>query len=208
LARSARKAGAVLIFDEIFTGLGRTGDLFACDHEGVLPDLLCVGKGLGGGLPLSACLGPIEVMDAWPPSAGEALHTSTFLGNPLACASGLALLREVEDQGLVKRSAEMGARLLRGLMTGLDGIPGVAEVRGRGLFVGVELADPETLSPLEGTAVMLAEEALRKGIIVLPAGAQGNVLELTPPLVITREQLDWVVPELVQLIGEVVEFSR
>ncbi len=208
LARSAREAGAVLIFDEIFTGLGRTGELFACAHEGVLPDLLCVGKGLGGGLPLSACLGPPEVMDAWPPSEGEALHTSTFLGNPLACASGLALLREVEDRGLVTRSAELGAVLLQGLRSGLGSIPEIAEVRGRGLFVGVEIADPKTLTPLDGFAAGLAEKALEHGILVLPAGAHGNVVELTPPLVITREQLAWVVPELVGLVGEALGSSR
>jgi 4-aminobutyrate aminotransferase-like enzyme len=147
-------------------------------------------------------------MDAWPPSEGEALHTSTFLGNPLACASGLALLREVEDRGLVERSAELGAVLLEGLRSGLGGIPEIAEVRGRGLFVGVEAADPETLSPLDGFAVGLAEKALQHGVLVLPAGAQGNVVELTPPLVITREQLAWAVPELVRLVVEALGSRR
>jgi len=202
LGRITRGAGALLIFDEIFTGLGRTGAFFACSQEGVLPDLLCLGKGLGGGLPLSACLGPREVMDAWPPSDGEAIHTSTFLGNPLACASGLALLMELERGHLVERSRELGALLLEGLREGLADVPEVAEIRGRGLFVGVELADPRTLRPLAGAAVRLAEEALRCGILVLPAGAEGHVLELSPPLVLTREQVDWAVPELVRLTRE------
>ena len=90
LASLVREAGALLIFDEIFTGLGRTGSLFACLQEDMLPDLLCLGKGLGGGLPLSACVGPRDVMEAWPPSGGEAIHTSTFLGHPLACAAGVS----------------------------------------------------------------------------------------------------------------------
>jgi 4-aminobutyrate aminotransferase-like enzyme len=117
-------------------------------------------------------------------------------------------LREVEDRGLVTRSAELGAVLLQGLRSGLGSIPEIAEVRGRGLFVGVEIADPKTLTPLDGFAAGLAEKALEHGILVLPAGAHGNVVELTPPLVITREQLAWVVPELVGLVGEALGSSR
>jgi 4-aminobutyrate aminotransferase-like enzyme len=200
LARLAREAGALVIFDEIFTGLGRTGSLFACLDEGVLPDLLCLGKGLGGGLPLSACLGPPEVMDAWPPSGGEAIHTSTFLGHPLACAAGLALLAELERGGLVERSREMGLELLQGLSRGLADVPEVAEVRGRGLFLGIELAEPNTRAPLSGAAVEVAEELLRHGILALPAGQAGHVLELSPPLILERAQLDWALPTLVGIL--------
>jgi len=197
-----REAGALVIFDEIFTGLGRTGSLFACLEEGVLPDLLCLGKGLGGGLPLSACLGPPEVMDAWPASRGEAIHTSTFLGHPLACAAGLALLEELERMHLVERAREMGAELLQGLTSGLIDVREVAEVRGRGLFIGIELADPGTKTPLRGRAVAVAEEALRHGILVLPAGREGHVLELSPPLVLGRTQMEWVVPKLVGIVRD------
>jgi len=202
LVRLVREAGALVIFDEIFTGLGRTGSLFACLDEGVLPDLLCLGKGLGGGLPLSACLGPPEVMDAWPPSGGEAIHTSTFLGHPLACAAGLALLAELERGGLVDRSRELGLELLKGLSQGLADVPEVAEVRGRGLFLGIELADPETKAPLSGAAVALAEEVLRHGILILPAGRAGHILELSPPLTLERAQMDWAVPTLVGIVRE------
>jgi len=200
VARLTRDAGALLIFDEIFTGLGRTGSLFACLHEDVLPDLLCVGKGLGGGLPLSACLGPPGVMKAWPPSEGEAIHTSTFLGHPLACTAGLASLRVLEGEGLVARSARVGAGLLRELREGLSEVPHVVDVRGRGLFIGLEMADPGTLEPLVGSAVTLAEAALRRGILVLPAGAKGHVLELSPPLVLTDEQARWAAAEMVDLV--------
>lgn len=196
LAKLARKAGALLIFDEIFTGLGRTGATFACLQEGVVPDLLCLGKGLGGGLPLSACLGPPEVMDAWPPSQGEAIHTSTFLGHPLACAGGMAMLDLLEKEDLVERSRRHGQALLEDLRSELEGVPHVGEVRGRGLFLGIELVKPGSLYPMAGGAARVAEEALKRGILLLPAGAEGHVVELSPPLVLSREQREWVVPEL------------
>lgn len=196
LADLTWNAKALLIFDEIFTGLGRTGALFGFLHEKVVPDLLCLGKGLGGGLPLSACVGPARIMDAWPPTRGEAIHTSTFLGNPLACVAGLAFLKELEAEELIARSRILGEKLL-GLLTGaLHGIPEVHEVRGRGLFVGIELRDATTKAPLSGAAVRIANRALRAGILVLPAGAEGHVLELSPPLVITEKQVEWVVPQL------------
>ena len=96
--------GIVLVFDEIYTGLGRTGRWFACEHEGVVPDIMTIGKALTGMLPLSAAIGSPAVMEAWPPSTGEAIHTSTFLGNPISCAAALAQLEEIEG-GLVERAA-------------------------------------------------------------------------------------------------------
>ncbi len=200
LADLTWNAKALLIFDEIFTGLGRTGALFGFLHEGVVPDLLCLGKGLGGGLPLSACVGPARIMNAWPPSRGEAIHTSTFLGNPLACAAGTAFLKELAAGDLVNRSKIMGETLLGLLREALAAIPSVAEVRGRGLFVGVDLRDPSTGAPLRKAAVRAATLALREGILVLPAGAYGHVLELSPPLVIRQDQVEWVVPKLEEAI--------
>jgi 4-aminobutyrate aminotransferase-like enzyme len=202
LAELTRSAGAVLVFDEIFTGLGRTGQLFACVAEGVLPDLICLGKGLGGGLPLSACLGPPEVMDAWPASSGEAIHTSTFLGHPLACVAGLAVLRELESGGLVERSRRLGGRFSVALAEATGGSRWVKEVRGRGLFLGVELVDPETDGPLVGGGVRVAERALQQGMLLLPAGAAGEVVEITPPLVLTEEQMEWAIPAVAGLCRE------
>ena len=195
-------AKALLIFDEIFTGLGRTGALFAFLHEGVVPDLLCLGKGLGGGLPLSACVGPARIMDAWPPTRGEAIHTSTFLGNPLSCAAGLSFLEELGTGDLVARSKVLGEQLLALLKTALEGIPEVREVRGRGLFVGVDLRHSGSTTPIKRAAGRVATFALREGILVLPAGAAGHVVEISPPLVITEEQMDWVVPRLKLVIEE------
>jgi 4-aminobutyrate aminotransferase-like enzyme len=204
LAAMARAAGAVLIFDEIFTGLGRTGALFACLHEGVLPDLLCLGKGLGGGLPLSACLGPAGIMDAWPPSLGEAMHTSTFLGHPLACAAGVALLRELDEGGLVARSRALGAKLLAMLDQQMGDLGERVSIRGRGLFLGLELRDPGSGGPAEGAAVRVAEVALGEGILVLPAGERGHVVELSPPLVVTEEQLGWAAATLAGVVETVL----
>lgn len=198
LAEAARQAGAVLIFDEIFTGFGRTGSLFAFQHEGVVPDLLCVGKALGGGMPLSACLGSREVMDAWPPSRGEALHTSTFLGHPLACASALAFLDVLEEEGLVELASRRGSRLLERLRRGLGGSGVVREVRGRGFLVGIELEVGEEGGG--GAGVTLAVEALRRGLLVLPAGDRGEVVELSPPLTLTDEQMDVAVALLTGLL--------
>lgn len=187
-----RAHGALLIADEVFTGFGRTGALFACEAEGITPDLICAGKALGGGLPLSVCMGPREVMDAWPPSPGEALHTSTFLGHPLACAAALAFLEELETVQLVERARRLGALLLERLVEGTAGTGAVREVRGRGLLVGVALAaDAGDGGAWPGSqpATRVAVDALRQGVIVLPAGEAGEVVELAPPLVITEEQL-------------------
>jgi len=200
LAELAEKAGTLLIFDEIFTGLGRTGKLFACQHDDVVPDLICLGKGLGGGVPLSACVGPPRVMNAWPTSSGEAIHTSTFLGNPLACASGLAFLGALEQGGLVDRSLALGETLLSSLGAALSGVEEVGQIRGRGLFLGLELVEPGSGAPRAGAAVRAAEAALKEGLLVLPAGEAGHVLELSPPLVITEEQLEWAVPRLAEVL--------
>ena len=149
---------------------------------------------------MSACLGPPGVMDSWPDSEGEAIHTSTFLGHPLACAGGLATLASLEKERLVERSLKEGRFLLAALAEALEGEPHVAQIRGRGLFLGVELVRRGTMEPLEGGAVRVAEEALKRGILILPAGARGHVVELSPPLVLTREQGEWMVPELVEII--------
>lgn len=194
VARRTRAAGAVLILDEVFTGFGRTGSLFAFEQEGVVPDLLCVGKALGGGLPMSACLGPEEVMAAWPLSKGEAIHTSTFLGHPLACASALAFLDVLEEEDLVARSASEGQWLLAAVSEALHGRAGVLEVRGRGCFVGIGFAEP-------GAGERLATRALQRGLILLPSSELGEVVELAPPFVTTREQFEWTVEALGELVG-------
>ena len=188
LGERARAGGAILIADEIFTGMGRTGHLLASFGDGAVPDLVCLGKALGGGMPLSACLGPATVMDAWPPSTGEAIHTSTFLGHPLSCAGGLGFLAAVEAEDLVQRARRLGGEALDYLVASLDGCDEVVDVRGRGLMLGIELRARAGEPVAAGAAV--AERALERGLIVLPAGEAGEVVELTPPATLTREELE------------------
>ena len=198
LAIRTRLRGALLIADEIFTGMGRTGDLLACDHDGLAPDLVCLGKALGGGMPLSACCGPASVMDAWPPSTGEAIHTSTFLGHPLSCAGGLGFLEALETEDLVARAKHLGARALDYLAVGLDGCDGVLAVRGRGLMLGIELVGGER----SASGPVIAERALERGLFVLPAGADGEVVELTPAATVTSAELEQGLEILIAAVRE------
>jgi 4-aminobutyrate aminotransferase-like enzyme len=172
----------LLIFDEIYTGFGRTGAWFAAEFEDVIPDMLCMGKAMGGGFPISALAARRAVMDAWPASQGEALHTSTYLGNPMGCAAALATIEEISRLGLPARAKRLGEDLAD-RFEAIAGVRGVVDVRGRGLMWGIELRDGST-------AAHVASEALRRGVIVLQAGVRGEVLSITPPIVIGEEELE------------------
>ena len=182
--------GALLILDEIYTGFGRTGKWFACEHSGVVPDLICLGKALTGGFPLSACVGRADLMDAaWPASTGEAIHTSTFLGHPVGCAMALAQIKEISRLKLCERSAESGKILLEQLST-FNFQPSTLklEARGLGLMAGVELNLPNG-KPATAIALAAIKKLLHRGYIFLPEGEHGNVISFTPPLTITKAQL-------------------
>jgi len=178
------RRGWLLVADEVYTGFGRTGRWFACEHENVVPDLLCLGKGLASGMPISACVGRAEVMDAWPRSSGEALHTQTYLGHPPGCAAALASMAVLEEEGLVERAARLGERALSRLSRGAGGRTCVREVRGRGLMIGVACDGPER-------AERAVRDSLERGVILLPSGDDGSVLSITPPLVIDEAALDF-----------------
>jgi 4-aminobutyrate aminotransferase-like enzyme len=203
LAERTRAAGALLVFDEIFTGLGRTGVVFEYEREGILSDLVCIGKALGGGLPLSACLGPREVMDAWPESGGEALHTSTFLGHPLSCATALAFLDVLEEEDLIATSLALGERIVSRLSADLSTLHGVKAVRGRGLLIGIEMSSRDD-GLAAGGGSRVAEAALKNGLLVLPAGGQAEVVELAPPAVSSDAQVDFGITCLVESIRGVL----
>ncbi|HSG82208.1 MAG TPA: aspartate aminotransferase family protein [Gemmatimonadota bacterium] len=188
LRRLCDERGLVLIFDEVYTGFGRTGRWFACQHEDVVPDLLCIGKALTGALPFSACIGRPEIMSAWPPSRGEAMHTSTFIGHPLGCAAALAQIEEIEGQRLVERAQRLGERVMGRLRDIQTRCPSVGDVRGRGLLVGIEIVrDPASRAPDPERTAELVTGALQRGVILL---AGGHILELSPPLTISESQLD------------------
>jgi 4-aminobutyrate aminotransferase-like enzyme len=185
-----RKYRLLFIADEIMTGLGRTGKLFAVEHAHVVPDLLCIGKALANGFPLSACIGRPDIMEAWPPSNGEAIHTSTFLGSPLGCAMALASLRELQSRKLANRAAILGSAWMNELRQALGAHPRVGEIRGLGLMIGIELVtDKKSLAPDPSWTSRIVSESLKRGLIVLSGGAARNVLTLTPPLTISKEQL-------------------
>jgi 4-aminobutyrate aminotransferase-like enzyme len=163
----------ILIFDEIYTGMGRTGHWFACEHTAVIPDILVIGKGLTGSLPLSAAIGTPEVMSAWPESTGEAIHTSTFLGNPIACAAALAQIDEIESKRLLNRASAIGHAIRNRLPT-----------RGLGALQGLPMPDGRS-------AVGMCDALLHAGIVALAEGPKAEVLAITPPLVITDRQLSY-----------------
>jgi 4-aminobutyrate aminotransferase-like enzyme len=170
VAALSRAHGALVCFDEILTGMGRTGVPFAGPARGVVPDLMCVGKALGGGFPISACLGSAETMSHWGASTGEAIHTQTFLGHPVGCAAALAVL-ELLESGLADAVARRG----ESLAAGLDAWP----VRGRGLLRAVQLQP--------GTALQVSRGLLRRGFLALPA--DDSSLQLTPPVSLSDDQM-------------------
>ena len=190
LRRWCDQHGALLILDEIYTGYGRTGRWFACEREAVVPDLVCLGKGLSGGFPIAACVGRSELMEsAWPRSCGEAIHTSTFLGHPVGCAMALAQVREIEERGLVER-AEREGRWLRERLEEMAGERSghVFRAMGVGLMAGLEVRTLEG-KPAGNVVVRAMQRLAREGILVLPEGADAEVLSLTPPLTIPRNRL-------------------
>ena len=186
LAALCHERGTLLIIDEVQTGFGRTGTLFACEQYNVQPDILCLAKSLAGGVPMGAiCLGE-RVMESGRITKGA--HGSTFGGNPLACAAALATLDILEQENLPARAAELGAHALERLR-GLQS-PLIREVRGSGLLIGIEL---------KKRAQPYLEALCERGILALPAGP--NVLRLLPPLVITQEQLDRAIDVIGDLLG-------
>ncbi|HEY0798149.1 MAG TPA: aspartate aminotransferase family protein [Candidatus Baltobacteraceae bacterium] len=194
------KYDALLILDEIYTGFGRTGRLFACEHEGVRPDIICVGKALGGGFPISAAIGARSVMDAWPLSSGEALHTSTFLGNPMGCAAALATLDEIERLDLAHHAQRIGDAIAARLHAYSPSVPAVRDARGRGALWALELRDGEM-------ARSIVVRALARGLMLLQAGLRGEVITLAPPLIIESEQLERACDILDMTVRESTEAS-
>ena len=190
--RICRKNNVLLVLDEIQTGFGRTGTDFAFQHEGIRPDILIIGKSLGGGLAVSGVLANNEIMSVMTP--GD--HGSTFGGNPLACAVAIEAIAVHKDEKLSDRSAEMGSYFL-GELKNLRS-PFIKEVRGRGLMIGVELV------PQAGKARPFCEELLKEGIFCKET--RDNVIRFTPPLVINRITIDWAMRQIEKVFQE--EFSR
>jgi 4-aminobutyrate aminotransferase / (S)-3-amino-2-methylpropionate transaminase / 5-aminovalerate transaminase len=184
LAGLSKKAEALLISDEIWTGLGRSGDWLAATERGVLPDLVCFGKGLGGGLPISACVGPDAIMQSWRRDRDEeVVHTATFHGAPLACATAIATLDVLAGDRLAERARRVGERARLSLAQALASVPGVGGIRGKGLMIGVELGSASV-------ALAVQRSLLEAGYIVTLGGLAAEVLIVTPALTIAESLFD------------------
>jgi 4-aminobutyrate aminotransferase / (S)-3-amino-2-methylpropionate transaminase / 5-aminovalerate transaminase len=186
LAEFCQAHGIVFIADEIQTGFCRTGDWFACDYEGVVPDLITTAKGIAGGLPLAAVTGRAEIMDAVHPGG----LGGTYGGNPVACAAALGAIETMESQDLAGRARRIGDIMLPRLRKLAETYPVIADVRGRGAMVAVELCKPGTLEPDPAATGAVASACHKAGLLVLTCGTFGNVLRFLPPLVIGEDLLE------------------
>jgi 4-aminobutyrate aminotransferase/(S)-3-amino-2-methylpropionate transaminase len=185
VAEWCRASGAVFIADEVQTGFCRTGSWFACEDEGVVPDLITLAKGMAGGLPLAAVTGRAELMDAVHPGG----LGGTYGGNPLACAAALGAMETMREQDLAAAARAIGDTMLLRLRALQDRTPAIGEVRGRGAMVAVELVRPGTTEPDPALTAQVARLCHAEGVVVLTAGTYGNVLRFLPPLVIGQDLL-------------------
>ncbi len=179
--------GIVLIVDEVQTGFGRTGRMFAIEHYGVEPDLMVVAKSIAGGLPLSGVLGRAEIMDA----PGDSAIGGTYVGNPVAQAAALAVLDVIDDESLVARASTIGDAIRERMLRWQERFPQVGDVRGLGAMLAIELVrDPVTKQAASELATAVVEQAMAQGLLLLKSGLQGNCIRVLVPLVISDAELD------------------
>ncbi len=185
LATYCKDNGALFIADEIQTGFARTGKMFACEYEGVEPDLIATAKGIAGGLPLAGVTGRAEIMDSIHPSG----LGGTFGGSPIACAAALGAIATIEEDNLLDRANEIGAIMVDALNAMKDKYPIIAEVRGRGAMQAIELVIPGSIEPNPAALSAAIKYCQEKGVLILSAGTYSNVIRLLPPLVIPNHLL-------------------
>jgi 4-aminobutyrate aminotransferase len=186
--------GALLIADEVQSGLGRTGKMFAIEHWDIVPDVICLAKALGGGLPLGAMLARAELAAAWPPAA----QGTTFGGNPIACRAGLATLRIIQEGNLMAHAEDVGAHIQSRFREAQEKLPIIGDVRGKGLMVGVELINADGGPAVEITRALIKEVGA-SGIALTKCGA--STLRFAPPLIITQEQVGKAVDTILDVLG-------
>jgi 4-aminobutyrate aminotransferase len=189
------RTGALLIADEVQTGLGRTGKMFAVEHWQVEPDIICMAKALGGGLPLGAVLAKREIMDQWPPAA----QGTTFGGNPIACRAGLTTLNILHEQDLMAHAVEVGDFIQNRFRDAQKDFAMIGDVRGKGLMVGVELVNADG-SPAVEIIKSIIKEMGSKGIVLTKCGA--SAIRIAPPLIISKEQAADGVEIILSVIGD------
>jgi 4-aminobutyrate aminotransferase/(S)-3-amino-2-methylpropionate transaminase len=186
IARFAKDNGIVFVADEIQTGFCRTGQWFACEDEGIVPDLITTAKGIAGGLPLAAVTGRAEIMDA----AHVGGLGGTYGGNPVACAAALGAIETMRELDLAARARRIGEIMLPRLRALAEKFPAIGEVRGRGAMIAVELVEPGTKEPDPALTSAVAKACHAAGLVVLTCGTYGNVLRFLPPLVIGEDLLN------------------
>lgn len=186
LRRTCDKYGILLILDEVQTGFGRTGQMFAAQVFGVQPDIMTIAKGIANGFPLGATVASRELMSQW--SAGA--HGTTYGGNPIACAAALAVLDVIREDNLLENCRKMGKRLLDGFRGFQQKYPFIGDVRGLGLMLAMEFVQPGTKTPDGEKAMAVLEACLERGLIAYMAGLKGQVIRLIPPLNVTEAQVD------------------
>jgi 4-aminobutyrate aminotransferase len=194
LRRVADRHGILLAIDEVQTGFARTGRFFATEWTDASPDIVIMAKGIASGMPLSGILAPRSLLGRWAPGT----HGGTYGGNAVACAAALATLDVIDDEGLAANAERLGARLLTGLRERAEGHPAVAEVRGRGLMVGIEFADGARLTPRPELAKALLAFALAQNLLLLSCGTHGQVVRVIPPLVTTEDEIE----RAISIIGD------
>ena len=188
-----------LIFDEIYTGFHRTGNWFACEHENVIPDFICLAKALSGGYPVSACVGKADLMDHWQKSEGEALHTSTFLGNPLGCAMAITSLQTLSNPEIPTAIEEQHlwwTEALSQIKT-----PFETRILGRGLMLGLEVLLPDTQKPASQVVIQAVEDLLKKGIIILPESPDAHIFGITPTFTMAKPQIEFCVKTIEETLS-------
>lgn len=185
IADFCRDRGIVLVADEVQTGIARTGAWFACEHEGIVPDLITTAKGLAGGMPLAAVTGRADIMDA----AHSGGIGGTYGGNPVACAAALGVFEEIAAGNLLDRAAQIGETMVRELRAIAATADVIGEIRGRGAMIAVELVSPGGHAPNRDALAAVTRHCLNNGVLTLTAGTYGNVLRFLPPLSISDELL-------------------
>ena len=190
----------LLILDEVQSGFGRTGRFFALEHFGVTPDVLVMAKGLASGLPLSGIAARHELMNRWQPGS----HGGTYGGNAVACAAAEATVRVLLEEGLVENAARLGEKLLARLRALQERHPGLGDVRGLGLMVGVEFVVPGGRTPDKDRAKAVQRACLESGLLLLTCGTEGNVIRWIPPLVIDEQELEDALTIFEGALGSVV----
>jgi 4-aminobutyrate aminotransferase len=176
----------LLIFDEVQTGFGRTGDWFAAQTFGVTPDIMAIAKGIASGLPLSATVASKELMKQWPLGS----HGTTFGGNPIACSAALATIEVLKEEGLIENSRKMGQYTREILEDIKQRHPVIGDVRSVGLMIGIEIIDPFTGEPNGKGAMNILHKCLARGVLFYFCGNSGEVIRMIPPLIVNKEQID------------------